>query len=37
MSEQKLDLDDFVGMFFHLNKFEYNLDALTDDEDPDKI
>ena len=38
MRDEKLNDNNFVGMFFHLNKFKYNLDAYDDDnEDPEKI
>ena len=38
MRDEKLNDNNFVGMFFHINKFKYNLDAYDDDnEDPEKI
>ena len=37
MRDEKVSNDDFAGMFFHINKFKYNLDAYDDNEDPEKI
>ena len=42
MREKKMllegsDQNNFAAMYYHMNKFKYNLDAYTDDEDPDKI
>ena len=38
MRDEKVADNNFVKMYYHLNKFKYNIDAYDDDdEDPDKI
>jgi hypothetical protein len=37
MREEKVPNNNTAAMYYHLNKFKYNLDAYTEDEDPEKI